>query len=151
MQNPAGDRVKTDAKDAVHLARPLRLDEITALSIPTIDQEAAQDRVRAREAARGDLMRLRHRLSKLLLRHGIASYGGHGWTGKHDIWLRTEALPQLTGRAPRLTFDADYETVLATKARRDQLDVTIEEMAADSEFIPPVRRLGGRRAGAVLR
>ena len=67
LQKPAGDRVKTDAKDAVHLARLLRLDEITAVAIPTVDQEAARDLVRAREDCRGDLMRARHPLSKLLL------------------------------------------------------------------------------------
>ena len=93
---PSGDRVKTDAKDAVHLARLLRLDEITPVAIPSVDQEAARDLVRAREDCRGDLMRARHRLSKLLLRHGIVYYGGEAWTGKHDIWLRHEALPQLS-------------------------------------------------------
>ena len=59
LQKPSGDRVKTDAKDAVHLARLLRLDEITAVAIPTVDQEAARDLVRAREDCRGDLMRAR--------------------------------------------------------------------------------------------
>jgi len=66
LQKPAGDRVKTDAKDAVHLARLLRLDEITPVAMPSVDQEAARDLVRAREDCRGDLMRARHRLSKLL-------------------------------------------------------------------------------------
>lgn len=47
LQKPAGDPVKTDARDALHLARLLRLDEITAVSIPTVDQEAARDLVRA--------------------------------------------------------------------------------------------------------
>ena len=150
LQRPAGDRVKTDAKDAVHLARLLRLDEVTSVAIPTVEQEAARDLVRAREDCRSDLMRARHRLSKLLLRHGIVYYGGDAWTGKHDQWLRTEALPQLTSRSTRLTFDADYETVLATKARRDWLDVAIEEMAADSEFTPVVRRLGCLRGISTL-
>ena len=85
LQKPSGDRVKTDAKDAVHLARLLRLDEVTPVAIPTLDQEAARDLVRAREDCRGDLMRARHRLSKLLLRHGIVYYGGQAWTGKHDL------------------------------------------------------------------
>ena len=84
-----GDRVKTDAKDAVHLARLLRLDEFIAVSIPTVDQEAARDLVRAREDCRGDLMRARHRLSKLLLRHGIVYSGGQAWTGKHDVLAAT--------------------------------------------------------------
>jgi transposase len=91
LQKPSGDRVKTDARDALHLARLLRLDEICAVSIPTVDQEAARDLVRAREDCRGDLMRARHRLSKLLMRHGIVYYGGAAWTGAHDRWLRTEA------------------------------------------------------------
>lgn len=150
LQKPAGDRVKTDAKDAIHLARLLRLDEITAVSIPTVDQEAARDLVRAREDCRGDLMRARHRLSKLLLRHGIVYYGGKAWTGKHDMWLRHEALPRLTTRATRLTFDSDYETVLVTKARRDRLDAAIEVMAADSEFTPLVHRLGCLRGIGTL-
>ena len=70
LQRPSGDRVKTDARDAVHLARLLRLDEVTSVTVPSIDQEAARDLVRAREDCRGDLMRARHRLSKLLLRQG---------------------------------------------------------------------------------
>lgn len=49
LQKPAGDRVKTDARDALHLARLLRLDEITSVAIPSVDQEAARDLVRARE------------------------------------------------------------------------------------------------------
>jgi transposase len=53
LQKPAGDRVKTDARDAVHLARLLRLDEVTSVAIPTVDQEAARDLVRSREDARG--------------------------------------------------------------------------------------------------
>jgi transposase len=120
------------------------------VSIPTVDQEAARDLVRAREDCRGDLMAARHRLSKLLLRHGIVYDGGAAWTGKHDRWLRTEALPQLTSRATRLTFDSDYEAVLATKARRDRLDLAIEEMAADSEFTSVVRRLGCLRGVSTL-
>ena len=81
FQKPAGDRVKTDAKDAIHLARLLRLGEITPVAVPTVEQESARDLVRAREDCRGDLMCARHRLSKLLVRHGIVYYGGDAWTG----------------------------------------------------------------------
>lgn len=150
LQKPAGDRVKTDARDAVHLARLLRLDEITSVAIPTVDQEAARDLVQAREDCRGDLMRARHRLSKLLLRHGIVYYGGAAWTGVHDTWLRREALGQLTTRATRLAFEADYETVLMVKARRDRLDTAITELAGDSAFTPIVRRLGCLRGISTL-
>ena len=90
LQRPAGDRGKTDAKDAIHLARLLRLDEITSVVIPTVEQEAARDLVRAREDCRADMMRARHRLSKLLLRHGIVYYGDPARTGRHDAWLRQQ-------------------------------------------------------------
>ncbi len=150
LHKPSGDRVKTDAKDAIHLARLLRLDEVTPVAIPTVEQEAARDLVRAREDSRGDLMRARHRLSKLLLRHGIVYDGGAAWTGKHDLWLRGDAFGQLTSPATRLTFDADYDTVLMMKARRDRLDAAIQEMATDSEFTPMVRRLGCLRGINIL-
>src|SRR6476646_10054525 len=63
---PAADRLKTDRRDAERLARLLRLGEITPVRVPGPVEEAARDLVRAREDARGDLMRARHRLSKLL-------------------------------------------------------------------------------------
>src|SRR3954467_14243387 len=77
---PAGDRVKTDARDAAHLARLLHLGQITAVTIPSASQEAARDLVRARDDCRGDLMTARHRVSKLLLRQGIVYSGGKAWT-----------------------------------------------------------------------
>jgi transposase len=95
-------------------------------------------------------MRARHRLSKLLLRHGIVYSGGAAWTGKHGLWLRSEAFGQLTGSATRLAFDSDYDAVLSVKARRDRLDAEIEQLAADSEFTPVVRRLGCLRGIGTL-
>src|SRR5581483_1511037 len=70
IQRPPADRVKTDRRDAERLARLLRLGELVAVRVPGPHEEAARDLVRAREDARGELMRARHRLSKLLLRHG---------------------------------------------------------------------------------
>lgn len=150
LQRPAGDRVKTDAKDAVHLARLLRLDEITPVAVPSVDQEAARDLVRAREDCRGDLMRARHRLSKLLLRQGLVYSGGQAWTGAHHTWLVHQAQPQLLQRATRLAFDADYETVMVTLIRRNRLDKDIAAMAAESEFTLVVRRLGCLRGVSTL-
>jgi transposase len=82
LTRPPGDRVKTDARDALHLARLLRMGQISAVTVPTVTQEAARDLVRAREDARGDLMRDRHRVSKLLLRHGIVYSNGTAWTAE---------------------------------------------------------------------
>lgn len=150
LQKPAGDRVKTDSRDALHLARLLRLDEVTSVSIPSVNQEACRDLVRAREDCRGDLMRARHRLSKLLLRHGIVYHGGGAWTDAHDRWLRTQAAPQLSTLATRMAFDSDYEHVLMLQARRRSLDSAIEDMAADSEFTPVVRRVSCLRGVGTL-
>lgn len=147
LQRPAGDRVKTDAKDALHLARLLRLDEVTPVVVPSLAQESARDLVRAREDCRGDLMRARHRLSKLLLRQGITYCGGNAWTQAHDRWLRRQ---RLDTAVTQLTFESDYDAVLTVTARRDRLDKAIFELAVDSEFTPIVHRLGCLRGVATL-
>jgi transposase len=136
-----------DARDAMHLAKLLRLDEIVAVTVPSVEQEAARDLVRAREDVRGDLMRARHRVSKLLLRQGIVYYGGHAWTGTYLVWLRRQHfdVPGL-----QLAFDAEHETVLQAEARRNRLDTAIEAMAAGSEFTPVVHRLGCLRGVSTL-
>lgn len=142
-----GDRVKTDARDAMLLARLLKLDELTGVTVPTVEAEAARDLVRAREDCRGDLMSSRHRLSKLLLRQGIVWSGGHAWTGAHDAWLRRQRFDR---PARQLAFDSAYEAVAVTLARRDRLDDAIEAMAASSEFTAIVHRLGCLRGISTL-
>ena len=149
LQRPSGDRVKTDAGCTVG-RQPCAWTRSLPAAIPSVEQEAARDLVRAREDCRGDLMRARHRVSKLLLRHGIVYYDGHAWTRRHDTWLRHDAVAQLSARATRLAFESDYENVLAVKARRDRLDVAIGEIAAASEFTPLVHRLGCLRGIGTL-
>lgn len=142
-----GDRVKTDARDAMLLARLLKLDDLTAVAVPSIEAEAARDLVRAREDCRGDLMSARHRLSKLLLRQGIVWSGGQAWTGAHDAWLRRQRFDE---PARQLAFESAYETVAMTLARRNRLDDAIAAMAADSAFTPVVVRLGCLRGISTL-
>ena len=147
LQRPSGDRVKTDAKDALHLAKLLKLGEIVQVTVPSLGQESARDLVRAREDARGDLMSARHRLSKLLLRQGIVYSGGKAWTTTHDLWLRRQRFDQ-----PGLqhAFDAAYDAAAAVIDRRDRLDTAIAAMAADSEFTAVVERLGCLRGISTL-
>lgn len=139
LQRPSGDRVKTDARDAMHLARLLKLDEIVAVRVPSEVEETARDLVRSREDTRQSLMSARHRLSKLLLRHGFVYSDGQAWTQKHDRWLREHR-----GNDPvfAAAFDANYEAVVQAVARRDRLDKAIAVLAADSQFTPLVNRLG---------
>jgi transposase len=139
--------VKTDARDALLLARLLKLAEIVEVTVPSVTAEAARDLVRAREDCRGDLMRERHRLSKLLLRNGIVFSGGKPWTGAHDAWLRRQRFDQPARQA---AFESAYEAVTLTTGRRDRLDAAIEAMAAESEFTPVVDRLGCLRGVSTL-
>ncbi|AFC48724.1 transposase [Mycobacterium intracellulare MOTT-02] len=141
---PTGDRVKTDARDAAHLARLLHLGQITEVTVPSIEQEAARDLVRAREDVRGDLMTARHRLSKLLLRQGIVYSGGRAWIREHQRWLRRQ---RFDNAALQLAYDTAFDAMLATLERRERLDTAIAEMAADSRFTPVVTPAGGVCAG----
>ena len=147
LQRPSGDRVKTDARDARHLARLLHLGQVVAVGVPDAATEAARDLVRAREDVRGDLMSARHRVSKLLLRQGIVYSGGKAWTGVHDTWLRAQ---RFDSPVLQLAFDTSYETMLAAVDRRDRLDAAIAKMATDSPFTPVVTRLGCLRGVSTL-
>lgn len=147
LQRPSGDRVKTDARDAAHLARLLHLGQIVDVAIPSPEQEAARDLVRARDDCRGDLMSARHRISKLLLRQGIVYSGGQAWTGKHELWLRGHRFDAV---GLRLAYDAGLDAMVACVHRRDRLDDAITAMAADGEFTPVVRRLGCLRGVSTL-
>jgi len=85
----AGDRVKTDRRDAEKLARCYRAGELTAVWVPDAEHEALRDLVRAREAAKKDQLRHRHRLGKFLLRHGKRpADAGKAWTQKYLNWIR---------------------------------------------------------------
>jgi transposase len=87
----AGDRVKTDRRDATKLARSYRSGDLTAVWVPDEEHEALRDLVRAREAAKQDQLRARHRLSKFLLRHGRrAPEGIKMWTQRHWQWIQEQ-------------------------------------------------------------
>jgi transposase len=138
LLRPSGDRIKTDARDALHLARLLAIGEITEVAVPDEETEAARDLVRAREDARGDLMSARHRVTHLLLRQGIVYAGGTAWTREHENWLRTQRFAQ---PALQAASDAALEALAATEGRRDRLDTAIAALAAASRFTPTVDRL----------
>ncbi len=144
---PAGDRVKTDSRDAAHLTRLLRLGEITAVTVPEADVEAMRDLVRAREDARADLMRVRHRLSKLLLRQGRIYSDGKAWTGLHEIWLRRQRFDHAHTAA---AFDHHFDAVLTATAARDRLDDQIVAVAAAPRWSDQVDRLGCLRGISAL-
>ena len=137
IERPATDRVKTDRRDAERLVRLLMIDGLHAVRVPAIEEEALRDLVRAREDIRGDLMRARHRLSKLLLRHD-ARFDGRQWTTDHRRWLKRL---ELDGRGAQITLGDYIDAVDALLVRRDALEASIAELVPDSPWADTVARL----------
>ncbi len=134
----AGDRVKTDRRDAEHLVRLLLAGKLHAVRVPGPEEEALRDLVRAREAVRADLMRCRHRLSKLLLRHGIRFDDGQAWTQRHRDWLAEVALDWPAAQATMLDAQGAID---ALAHRRDALDREIVALLPPSPWAGQVARL----------
>jgi transposase len=111
----AGDRVKTDRRDAEKLARCYRAGDLTAVWVPDAAHEALRDLVRARLAAKRDQLRARNRLGKFLLRHGRrAAEGTKAWTAKHLLWMKTQRFEQA---AQQMTLE-DYRHEVEHAAER---------------------------------
>ena len=122
----SGDRVKTDRRDALKLARNYRAGELTAVWVPDAAHEALRDVVRAREAAKKDQLRARHRLNKFLLRHGRRPpMGVKPWTMKYLEWVKREVhFEPMAQEATLLDYLNEVEHAAARIAR---LDGAIEE------------------------
>ena len=129
----SGDRVKTDRRDAEHLVRLLLAGKLHAVRVPGPEEEALRDLVRAREAVRVDLMRSRHRLSKLLLRHGIRFDDGQAWTERHRDWLATVTLE----------WPAAQATLLDAQGAIDALVSPPRQLGARDRRAAPELAVGG--------
>ena len=106
----AGDRVKTDRRDAERLARSHRSGDLTAVWVPDAGSEALRDLVRAREAAKQDQLRARHRLSKFLLRSGQRPVQGmKAWTQQYMIWVKQICFSQVAQESTRLDYLTEVE------------------------------------------
>jgi transposase len=134
----SGDRVKTDRRDAEHLVRLLLAGKLHPVRVPGDEEEALRDLVRARDAVRMDLMRCRHRLSKLLLRHGIRFDDGAAWTERHRQWLASVELDWAAAQATLLDARGAID---ALAHRRDALGREIVVMLPISPWVLQVGRL----------
>jgi transposase len=120
-----GERVKTDRRDAAKLARCFRAGDLTAVWVPDREHEALRDLVRAREAAKRDQLRARHRLQKFLLRLGRRAPGeAQNWTAAYFAWVRTLTFEH---RSQELTFIDYLGEVDHAAARVDRLELAINE------------------------
>jgi transposase len=132
-----GDRIKSDRKDAELLARLLLAGQLKPVAVPPPPFEAARHLARAREQVRGDLMRARHRVSKLLLLHGRV-YEGSGWTKTHHRWLAQQRFDQA---ATELAYLDALAAVDGLIARKTALDERLSRLAFEGDWSKTVARL----------
>ena len=139
IARPAGERIKTDRRDAELLLRLLMAGQLRPVRIPSEAEEAARELVRLREQLRQDLLRARHRVSKLLLRHGrVWGPAGNTWTRDHRAWIGAQQFEQ----ADTATVLAELvATVDGLLARRSDLDDRLARVAQRAELWPIVSRL----------
>jgi transposase len=117
----AGDRVKTDRRDAIKLARCFRAGELTKVWVPDPAHEALRDLVRAREAAKKDQLRARHRLSKFLLRAGCRPPTEmKAWCSEHLAWLRGLTFEHAARQATMVDYLGEIDHVAERIRRLEQ-------------------------------
>ncbi len=138
IERPSSDRVKTDQRDAERVLRLLMIGALCPVRVPTPQEEGIRDLVRAREDVRVDLMRARHRLSKLLLRHDVLYEDTKStWTEKHRAWIRAQDL----GGGAQATLLDYLGAVEVLEHRRAQLESTITELLPACSYAEMVARL----------
>lgn len=133
----AGDRVKTDRRDADKLGRLYRSGELTMVTIPDEQQEGLRDLVRAREDARVDLLRRRHRLSKFLLRRGYRYRQGTAWTQRHWRWIDSMGFVDPDAQA---VLEESRQAVQEQIEQVKRLDQLVEQASQRTENAPKVNR-----------
>jgi transposase len=131
-----GERIKTDRRDARKLAELLRSGLLTAVHSPTPEQEAVRDLCRAREAVKRDQTRVRHRLSKLLLRRGVRwTQGRRAWTRAHLEWLRGRRFEHAADQA---ILDDHLLALEQLESRLAALDGKLEATSREAPWAQPV-------------
>lgn len=138
MPNKAGDRVNTDRRDAVQLARLMRSGDLTPVDVPTVDDEAIRDLTRAREDAINDLKAAKCRLKAFLLRHDIRYTGRATWRPAHLRWLSEVVCPT---PAQPLVFQEYGRAVTEHTERLQRLEQELQEQVNTWRVNPVVEAL----------
>jgi transposase len=138
LPQKAGDRVKTDRRDAVPWARLLRSGDLTPVNVPHVEDEAIRDLTRAREETIGDLKAAKSRLKAVFLRHDIRSTGRATWGAAHLRWLSAVVCPT---PAQPIVFQAYVRAVNAHTERLERLDQALTEPVQSWRLNPVVEAL----------
>ena len=142
IPRPSRDRIKTDRRDATTLARLHRAGELVAIHVPTVDDEALRDLVRAREDAVGVSTQAKHRLKAFLLRQGRRYDGRAGWSRPYRRWLATLTFPS----APQHIALQEYrDTIDETERRVSRLTEQLRHLVAQWRWAPLVEALQALR------
>lgn len=134
----AGERIKTDRRDACKLARLLRAGELTAVYIPEARDEAIRDLCRARTDAVDERRRARHRLKGFLLRHGYRYQGKSSWSAAHERYLRELVLPH---PAMKVILEEYLQAIGAAGERIGRCEAAMRELLEQWRLAPAVRAL----------
>lgn len=137
-----GDKVKTDRRDAVELARLLRSGDLTAVYVPTVEDEAIRDLCRARDAARVTLKDAKLRLKAFLLRLGLHYVGRADWNAAHTRYLAKVVCPT---PAQQIVFQEGVRAVDAQGDRLARIEAALHEMAPRWSRYPVVEALQALR------
>src|SRR5229473_1498028 len=133
----SGDRVKTNRRDAEKLARCYRSGDLTAVWVPDAAHEALRDLVRAREVAKKDQLRARHRLGKFLLRRGLrAAEGVKNWTASHLLWVKTLRFEHAAQEATFVDYLHEVDHAAERVVRLEHaIDQAIEAAPAEMQAV----------------
>jgi transposase len=138
----AGDRVKTDRRDAVQLARLMRSGDLTPVYVPTVEDEAMRDLTRAREDALRDLKAAKFRLKAFLLRHDIHYTGRATWGPAHLRWLAEVVCPT---PAQQIVFQEYVRAVNEHAERLQRLEQELHEQVTAWRLYPVIEALQALR------
>ena len=135
----AGDRVKTDRRDAKRLVRLYRAGELSFVEPPSPEQEGLRDLVRCRDDLRGARTSARHQVAKQLLRHGrVYREGKKAWTKQHQAWVRRQTLADPLAQRALCHMLCHLDAV---DAQLQALDHELEQVATSEPWSDPVRWL----------
>ena len=143
----SGERVKTNRRDAVTLARLHRAGELTGVWVPDLVHEAVRDLVRAREAGADDVRRKRQQLLSFLLRHGRIYDGGGHWTLAHRRWLARQAFDHT---AQQIVFQEKVDAIEDAAQRLRRLDEQLSAIVPTWSMAPVVEAYQAMRGASFL-
>lgn len=137
-----GERVKTGRRDAIKLTRSLRAGDLSAVHVPSVEDEAFRDLARAWASARDNLRQARQRLKSFLLSHGVHYIGRADWGASHRRWLSKYTFDNAWRQ---LAFEKHRRTIEDCLAQCDRLEAALREAVTQWGFYPAVLGLQAMR------